>query len=71
MVAITVLETKRSNEKIIEGMYKLIVAPVVVTGSASLPRSKMLDPAFGVFNALVTTSPQFRRGLAESITEGP
>ena len=61
--------TKRSNEKIIEGLYKLTVAPAVVAGSALLPSSKFLDPAFGVFNALVTTAPGVRRSLSESVVK--
>jgi len=62
--------TSRSNEKVIEGFYKLTIAPMMVTGSALLvPNSKLLIPAFGFFNAFVATSPGVRRSIAEKVVE--
>jgi hypothetical protein len=60
--------TQASNQKTLEGLYKLTVAPVVVTSTALLPQNRLLDPAFGWFNALVTTAPSVRKGLAGSLT---
>lgn len=61
-------DTKRSNEKIFEGFYKLTIAPLTVGGTTLLPQTRFLDPAVGFFNALVTTAPKVRRSIAEELT---
>jgi hypothetical protein len=61
--------TTRSNEKIVEGLYKLIVAPGVVAGSALLPQQKLLTPAFGAFNGLFATKPETRRAVASGVVD--
>jgi len=61
--------TERSNQKILEGIYKITVAPAIVTGTAALPQTKLLDPAIGLFNALFATAPKTRKAIAESLTE--
>jgi len=62
-------DTDSSNKKILEGLYKLTVAPAIITATALTKASKLLDPAYGLANALIVTSPSVRRAEAARALE--